>query len=425
MPRLVIPSAVGDVAAVLARAARATTRRLESDALLWRAVVRQAIAVWLVTRLVVVATTAVATLLLVAGRAQSGSGRAPERVTLEYVVGRWTLWDGGYYIQIARANYPRPMEAAFFPLYPLLIRLAHPFWTSSNMSWVLTALVVSNLATLAAFIGIGLLAAHEYGVVASARPILRVLVAYPLAFFLAAAYTDGLFLALAAFALLAARRQQWWRAAGCMFFAALTRPTAIILIPPLLWELGRAYGWRLPWREPRRLLAGLGLSLAVPAGFGAYAVYCAIRFRDPLAFVHAQSVFGIQATPPWQTARLIWTQVRTAGLGTFEQTRTLLDVLPVLALIVVTLVMVRRQPVSFTLYAAGLALLCLSSPIVIAQFPDALAGGGRFMLAAVPLWLALGRWCARYAWLDGLLVSGGFMLQAVLLAFVVTGGWLI
>jgi hypothetical protein len=57
--------------------------------------------------------------------------------------------------------------------------------------------------------------------------------------------------------------------------------------------------------------------------------------------------------------------------------------------------------------------------------PDYLMSAGRFLLVAAPAFLLLGRWSARRPWLDLLLVSGGFLLQAVLLTFFLSGGWLL
>src|SRR5262249_7749716 len=129
----------------------------------------------------------------------------------------------------------------------------------------------------------------------------RMAAAYPLAFFLAAPYTEGPFLAFAAFALLFARRARWPLAAGCIFLATLTRPTGVILVAPLLYEYGRQLGW---WRritqrigEWRRMLTlpRLGeiaaLVAAAPAALGAYMFFLQVRFGDPLLFLHAEEKY--------------------------------------------------------------------------------------------------------------------------------------
>jgi len=43
----------------------------------------------------------------------------------------------------------------------------------------------------------------------------------------------------------------------------------------------------------------------------------------------------------------------------------------------------------------------------------------------VPVYLILARAIRRVPWLDILLIGGGFAMQALLMAFVLTGGWLV
>jgi hypothetical protein len=225
--------------------------------------------------------------------------------------------------------------------------------------------------------------------------------------------------------LVCARRGSWYWAALWAFLAGLTRPTAVILILPLVWEY---FHQRMPRRTLPQLRAVPRLALvvgAVPLALASYSVYCAIHFHDPLAYLHAQARYNIRAQWPWQTIFLIAQQLLHASSSSFVHARILVDTLPVCAIALICVVGWRTRPAAMSLYLVGLILLTLSSPIVGAQFPDAIAGAGRFMLAAAPAWLDLGRWSVRSPWLDTLLVSGGFAVQALLVAFVLTGGWLI
>jgi hypothetical protein len=56
---------------------------------------------------------------------------------------------------------------------------------------------------------------------------------------------------------------------------------------------------------------------------------------------------------------------------------------------------------------------------------DPFNGEGRYVMAAVPLFLLLGRWMVRRPWLEMLVVGGGFMLQALFLGFFLRGGWVV
>jgi Gpi18-like mannosyltransferase len=153
----------------------------------------------------------------------------------------WQRWDADYYLDASLHGYYKPELTAFFPLYPLLIHGATALLGTTHV--LIAALLISNLATLGAFIGISCLVMQEGGDLRTAGQTLLVLAAYPLAFFLAAPYAEGVFLACAVWALLAARRGWWYWAALLGFLGALSRPTGVILLLPLVYEFGRQQGW--------------------------------------------------------------------------------------------------------------------------------------------------------------------------------------
>jgi hypothetical protein len=211
---------------------------------------------WLATRLVYVALTFLAVAFSSPGKTTSVAG---------LLLQHWERLDTNWYVNISRYGYWTPtaatfardggqMPTAFFPLYPLLIKATSALIGDSQRT--LSALLVANLGTLLAFIAMAFFAAQEDGMTAGTRT-LRLAVAYPLAFFLAAGYTDGLFFGLAVFALFFARRGCWYAAALCAFVAGLTRITALALILPLTWEYARQHGWwtALATRARRLMLA--------------------------------------------------------------------------------------------------------------------------------------------------------------------------
>ncbi|HEV2457367.1 MAG TPA: hypothetical protein VGS80_03310, partial [Ktedonobacterales bacterium] len=221
----------------------------------WRRIALQAAAMWAAVHVALAPFTYFAVLLTF-----QAAGHPTVGMPLGDLMKSWLHYDGNWYIQVAKQGYSSDYRAvAFFPLYPLLIR-GTVFFTFGN--YLAAALIVSNLAMLGAFVAVGLFAAQEDGP-AAAPWVLRATIAYPLAFFLAAPYTEPLFLALATCALLFARRGTWRLAAAAAFLAGFTRLTAIVLVLPLAWEYGRQAGWweqvrrrQVVWREwlqPRRL----------------------------------------------------------------------------------------------------------------------------------------------------------------------------
>ena len=387
----------------------------------WRALFKLAIPLWVTTRLLALLITYVSQTLLRASVIQS-----PRRgvITLDSLVNSWRLWDGGFYGHLVRTGYTRPIDAGFWPLYPLLSKPLELLLGDDR--WQISLLITSNVATLLAFVALGALAVQEDETLGAASRAMRLLAAAPLALFLIAAYSDSLFLALATAMPLCARRGQWRAAALWAFLAALSRPVGVVLIIPLLWEYARQAKLPMNWRRPNTWLPTfVPLAGAVPASIGLFSLYCFRIYNDPVAWIHAEALFNHLAMAPWSAIGYAWQQVWHLQPASFQQTRVLVDYLPLVFVAGFTFITIRRIPASFTLYLVGLLLVCVMSPIVGAQFPEAFVSAGRYLLAAVPVYLILARAIRRVPWLDILLIGGGFAMQALLMAFVLTGGWLV
>jgi hypothetical protein len=375
-----------------------------------------------------------------------GASGAPTPVPA--LASAWLQWDAQWYVGIAQAGYFSEQSTAFFPLYPLLVHVAGVILGGHYLA---AALLVSNIGTLGAFIGLALLAAHEFGSARTASYAVTVLAAYPLAFYLAAPYTEGPFIALVAFALYCARTGRFRAAATCAFFATLMRLTGVILVAPLVWELGIQRGWwanwrsseiwrirmrrafsprEWKWRENGGVLDAVLILGAIPAALALYMGFLGMRFGDPLLFLHAEQRYWNHAAPgaPITPGAPTPSGVALAGpfaflTPSYEQARSLVDLIPLAIFLILTILLARRQPVIYTLYMAGLLALILASPRAdrLGYFVSA----GRYLCAALPIFFWLGRWSETRPWLYLLLTSAGFLLQATLASVFLSGGWLV
>ncbi len=415
-----------------------------------RTVVFRSAAFWLLTRLMLLVFTYMAVLF--------AHDKTPTTPLAPLTILRgWEQWDSDWYYAIARAGYYSKESTVYFPLFPALLHVCWRIFGEQNL--LLCSLIISYAGSLAAFIGMGLLAAHEFKDRAAALPAVRVLAAYPLALFLLAPYTEGLFLGLAVWALYCMRRGWWWGAATCAYFAALTRSTSLVLWLPMIWEFGRQQGWwamlalrwrarsslwddlraewddrlftvrawRPSWGWLRDLVRGVLALCAVPLGIGTFALYCAIRYGDPLSFFHEESAWFHQTMPVWQTLGVVKEYYQTIPPWTYYQARFLVDFVPLVLFAAVTVVgaLSRRWPFAYSLYMLGLLVVCLISPTINGSFPFPLMSVSRYLLAAIPVFLFVGQWSRRRPWLEQIAVIGGFMFQALFTAFYLNGGWIV
>jgi Mannosyltransferase (PIG-V) len=277
-----------------------------------------------------------------------------------------TGWDSVYYIRISQDGYSPGPTNAFFPLYPLLIRI---FREVTGLSDAVSALAVANGAALLALAGLAVLARDRLGDAMSRwGPIYLVL--SPFAFALSLAYSDGVFLALAIWLFVAADRNRVLAVAVLGLLAGLSRINGVTLVAPLLW---------MAWKRRSRTLAAA--AFAPLAGLGLFMALLRHEVGDSLAMVHVQKEWGGAPTfPPFALIDEL------SRFSTDHQPIHLLSFVVLVAYLSLLVPLV-RSPVfaehrwEDVLYVAGVFLLPLTSGI--------LQSSGRFGLLAFPVFLVL------------------------------------
>lgn len=225
---------------------------------------------------------------LVLGLAVAGSllWGPPERGVADEVPGALSLlggWDTTWYLDIAANGYDTftPLvgtfftNLAFFPLLPALMAAA----AAAGLNPFLAALVVSNLAFLAALAGIHRVGAARFGPERAALGT-WVLALAPVSAYASLAYTEALVMALAAGAALAALRGRWLAAGLIAAPAALARPPGL-LVAVLVVALALASD-APPAVRARRVAAGALPAAAALTGFLAWMQAARGSWRLPL-----------------------------------------------------------------------------------------------------------------------------------------------
>ena len=308
-------------------------------------------------------------------------------------------WDSVWFLAIADGGYGDGAREAFFPLYPLLVRLAgvplgSPLIGGALVSTVLLGVALVLLHRLVAL-------DHDRAV---ARNAVLVTALFPMSFFFSAVYSESLFLALSLGAVYAARRERWMWAGLLGMLAATTRSAGVLLLVPLamiyLWDVGR------PSLRTRRPLRADALWLAlVPLGLALYCALLELGGHDPLAPFRAQEVWFRSFAGPflgawdglvaaWQGARQLLSGAREPVLFTawggdpFLGARHNIELFVWLVLaLVATAGVLRRLPAAYGAYVVAALALPLSYPVA----PQPLMSLPRFVAVLFPLaiWLAV------------------------------------
>jgi hypothetical protein len=140
-----------------------------------------------------------------------------------------TAWDSRSYLSIAQFGYGAPYFRAFFPMYPILLRIGA--WSPG--ATVVAGIAISLAAFLIALYLLRRLVALDLG--GEVADLTLLLVAFfPMALFFSAVYTESLFLAFSVGAFYAARRGWWGRAGACGGLAAATHLTGLVIAIPVV-----------------------------------------------------------------------------------------------------------------------------------------------------------------------------------------------
>jgi hypothetical protein len=337
---------------------------------------------------------------------------SPFGATGDLLAAPFARWDSVWYLSIASGGYGDGAREAFFPLYPLVVRVAGAPIGSALIGGVLASTALFAVALVL----LHRLVALDFGR-AVARNAVLVLALSPMSFFFSALYSESLFLCVSVGAIYAARRERWAQAGVLGALAAATRSAGVLLLVPLailyLWDTGTLR--RRP-RAPRADVLWLAL---VPLGLAAFCAYLELSGHDALAPFHAQEVWFRSFAGPFagawdgvvagvQGARQLLSGARdpvfftAAGGDPFVVARHNIELLAWLALtIAATAGVLRRLPAAYGAYVLAALALPLSYPVA----PQPLMSLPRFVLVLFPLaiWLAL--WMTGRAWRERLLLA--------------------
>ena len=199
-------------------------------------------------------------------------------------------------------------------------------------------------------------------------------------------------------------RERFLMAAVFAGLATATRSSGIVLLPVLLWELGR-------FHPPRRfLIEAIALSILATAGLWLYALYLGLAFGHPLAFADGQAAFHESTT---LMARLV-SALTLQPLGRINLT----DISPAgldqwFTLIGIALIM-RAWFIGISLGWILFSILLLALPYVtLSGGPAGFTSMARFNLVSFPLFVVIALSAERWPWAMPAIVAifGGLLMM--------------
>ena len=356
---------------------------------------------WLAVPLAIYAASRVAQLALIAWLLPADGSTVNDRLM---------QWDAGWYVEVARHGYPHGYSygpdgqlvgngLAFLPGYPLLVRIVHEI---TRLDYRTATLLAAFLAGAGAAVAVYALGAHLYDARVGAC-LAALFCAQPMSAALSMGYSEGLFVAFAAGALLCAFRRSWLTAGGLGLAAALTRPTgaAVAVALALAAVMALRDGERPRWRP-------IAAALVALAGLPAYLAWVGLRVGTWHAW------FDIQ-TAGWGTTfdggAATGAFVARALRGSDEWVAVSVALLVIAALVAAVVTVTTRVWPPLVAYGLLALVLVLGQggyyhskprllvPVFTLLVPAAVALGRARGRSAVPVlvgWAAFGLWYGAY-----------------------------
>ncbi len=345
----------------------------------WPSYLKRVSIAYLASRLCVIAGAAIVAAQEVAEANRLGEPRPKNAVGLITQV--LTSWDGAWYLRIIRDWYPTSIppdvtyndmeaRAAFFPVYPMLVRTLDHVLPGGD---VFASLFINFVLGAVAIYLVGLIARDLFGPRIAYRAMV-LMCFFPGSVALSLTYSEATLITVAAGCLLMLHRKHWLAAGLLAAIGSGTRPNGIGLIVACAVAAFFAIKDDRDWRS---LIA----PVLAPIGFVAFQLYLYDRTGE-WAWFRVQTEAWDEGTSFGLTAIKNTLEAFTRPLSSPTDTLTAVSVMAMIALLVV--LWKRRLPwpmVAFALVVLALMVL-----------PSTVTARPRFLYTAFPLFISAAAW---------------------------------
>lgn len=331
-------------------------------------------------------------------------------------------WDGAHFSRISQYGYfgafpghlgPRSCcDQAFFPGYPLASRYVSQvfgFGNPTSVTYLWSLAVVAWVGAAVAAVALWRLVADRLDDTVATRSVI-LLLAGPYAVFLMASYSEGMFLAFAIPAWLAATRRRWWWAGILAAGAAFTRINGVFLALALIvMYVQQARRDRSRWLQPR--LAALVLPFL--ATFS-YLAWLRARTGSWTNWQWAQQR-GWERTFAWPWSALHKSIERLSIPSLEFENAAEIAFAGMIVIAIGALIVLRRWPDLVYVGLGGLALLSTSFYVSVP----------RSTLILFPMIVLVAEWSVqrRWEWIYPVVLTGSITILAINTVYFAQGRW--
>jgi hypothetical protein len=287
------------------------------------------------------------------------AGRTPARAEPgNLLLDGWVKWDSFWYAQIAQNGYTnQPIDASEqrdtgdLPLYPLTVRYAGKILGDAFIG----GLLISGISFVLAGLLLYRLVESHWGT-EIARRTLVLLCVYPFSYTYTAMYTESLFLLCTLGAFWLGEKKWWLLAAICATAAGATRVVGIATSVAVVLMHLQSIDWN--WKNLRWSSLQLLVSFA---GLGAFVIFLAIKFHEPLAFIHVHQAIGWGDFNSFQSLLDVLHFWRTMRFGSFVSGNApLLLTIHLLVCAIAAVICIiawRKLPITYAAWATMMVLI--------------------------------------------------------------------
>jgi 4-amino-4-deoxy-L-arabinose transferase-like glycosyltransferase len=345
----------------------------------WRRALTVGLAAYVVSRLCVIAGTAVRAAQVAVDARADGD---PEPGAGSVITQVLTSWDGRWYLEIVRGGYPSSVppnityeqleaRAAFFPLYPWLARVLDTVLPGGD---TFAALFLNFLLGAVSVVLVGVLARRIYGISVAARA-MTLYAIFPGSVVLSLAYSEALLIVLAAACLILLLDERWLWAGLVAALATATRPNGVAIIAACL------VASFLAIRRSRDWFSLVSVALA-PVGFVFFQWYVGSTADENWIWFRVQREAWAEGTSFGATAVTNTYGFITNPLSSPTDALTALTMVALIGMVYCAWKV--RLPLVLVAFCAVVVALML--------IPETVTARPRFLFTAFPFFIAVAAW---------------------------------